>query len=265
MMRTLLAKLFTLQNGYSVHPPNPPLKRKLLLVLVLLSMQSAILKAQEKPRLDSLEIALKTYLNKQWTAERKQFTVEQKGKALNFIPSLGYGMRGPTISYSTQQLFGYLESKKVRAVSLEAIDRRYELLFNEELNKLRIEYEKTSLQEAKLKILETAINTDRKIFNIYAEAYKKQELKPLEYFQKQKQFEDIQNQLNLFKQEYFITILEIKKLAHYGVQDNSLFFEETDCIMLEPGAVTRRKAKPNDPTTSEKAIRAPVNIFAQKK
>lgn len=218
----------TLRNQNFVHPPNPPLMKLLLTLVLVLSFYNAKSQILEVPQLSALEASLKLYHNQNWTAERAAFVYEQKGKILNYLPSVGFSFGLPTVSYSSQSLFAYKENKKARSAALASLDRSAELKYNEELNSLRIEFEKLQFQKQKVRALAASLVTEEKIFSIWQEAHRKKELKPLEFLQKKRQFEDSKTNLELAESAFNLAVLELQKMARFGQRSEKLHLVETD-------------------------------------
>jgi hypothetical protein len=103
---------------------------------------SGITQAQALPPLDSLEASLKLYYNKAWTADRSEFVDIQRGKSWNLVPSVGLVFGLPSVNLNTGQIADYMERKAVNRAKLKSLELKYEVMLNEELQKLRIEYQK---------------------------------------------------------------------------------------------------------------------------
>ncbi len=228
MKDSLLPKLGTPRNQYFVYPPHPPLKILLAFLLLAWNVNSAKGQTVELPDLEHLERSLRAYLHEEWKVERSQYEFNQKGKLLKFLPSVGVGMGMPQVSYSTQTLFTVLEDKKRREAAIQAIDRKFQLAYNDELNSLRIQHAKLRIQKERLKFQAQAMETDQKIFAIHQEAFAKKEMKPLEFLQKKKGREDLQNSLVLAGQSFQIQVLELEEKAHAGLTSGELGYESRE-------------------------------------
>jgi hypothetical protein len=174
------------------------------------------------PKLDTLEASLRTYYTKAWAADREEFIVSQKGQILNYIPSFGIAMGLPTVGYNTSKIYDYALDKKVRQQKLKSIDSQYLVRYNEELNNLRIEYQKVKAEEKYLTSLVKLSDLKAREFAIYQEAYDKKEMKPLDYIGKSYEYESHLNNLEKLRLEMDIKILELKKLARYHMQQDTL-------------------------------------------
>lgn len=221
-MRTLFGAPRTAQNQNSVHPPHPRHVIVLVTALMMLSVQSA--KAQLR-EYGTYAVAMKAYLNRQWTAERAEYTAIQRGKGWNMVPSFGIVFGLPTVSLNTGQIAAYKQYQGETKAKLKSLDLRYELLLNEALNGLRIEVEKAKNEEAKLVILANTATTREILYKIHKEAYEKKESKPIDYYSEKLLYLNSIQAYQLAVKACSIVVLEVEKLAHYNMPTESITYD----------------------------------------
>jgi outer membrane protein TolC len=124
----------------------------------------------------------------------------------------------------------------VNRAKLKSLELKYEVMLNEELQKLRIEYQKLEREREKADADAQLLTIRREIFAIYQEAYDKKEMKPLEYLQKKLEHESLVQAGALREQDYRIALLELIRLARYGMPDEPIWFEGNhDCLLIANG------------------------------
>lgn len=221
-MRTLLAIFRTARNRNSVHPPNPPIGILLVGLLLVVSVLSANGQLMEYP---TYALPMKAYLNRQWTAERAEFTDLQRGKNWNMVPSVGLVFGLPSVSLNTGQIASYKQRQGETKAKLKSIDLRYELLLNESLNQLRIEVEKAETERAKLGMLGELMTSREKIFKVYKESFTKREMAPLLFYKEEIAFAQSKQEYQLAAMSFQVVILNIEKLAHYGAPSEHIYYD----------------------------------------
>ncbi len=222
-MRTLFRSKRAARFLNFVHPPNPPLSMFLATLLLILSFGSA---NGQLLNYDTYSLSMKRYLNQQWTAERAEFTEAVKGQRWSYIPSVGLAFGLPSIGLNTGQIASYKQAQGTNAAKLRAIDAKYHVLLNDQLNQLRIEIEKAENEQAKLLSYSTTMAARGRIFSIYQEQFKKREIKPLDFYQQQLSFESAQQEYVLATRSYFIVVLGVERLAHYNMPEENIFYSD---------------------------------------
>jgi len=255
-MRTLFAQIRAPRFRNFVHPPNPPLKIFLVTLLLLLSGKST--KAQLLTY-DTYAISMKAYLNQQWTAERSEWTAAVRGQKWSYIPNVGLAFGLPTVGLNTGQIAAYKQQQGVNAAKLRAIDAKYQLLLNDQLNLLKIEVEKAGVEQEKLFTYSATLEARRNIFSIYQEAFQKKELKPLDFLQQKLAYESQVQQYQLAVKAYQIVVLEVERLAHYNMP-NELISYTTEEVEGSSSFLEVLPSKlPPSVLTKPSSIRKPVS------
>jgi len=250
-MRTLFAKIRAAQLKYFVHPPNPPACFFLFVLLLALSGKSA--KAQLLTY-ETYASSLRSYVGQSWAAERAEFTQQIRGQRWAYLPNVGLAFGLPSIGLNTGQIASYKQQQGSNAAKVRAIDARYKVLLNDQLNQLRIEVEKAGIEEQKLNSLVIGLGTKRKIFSIYQEAYSKRELKALDYYSQKLSIQSAEQEYALGLQNFRITILEVERLAHYKMPNEEIYFNRglvADSINSEPASARRKQAQVTQNLTKE--------------
>jgi hypothetical protein len=224
-MRTLFTGNRTARFQNFVAPPNPQARIFLTLLLLLLSWQSA---NAQLLNYDTYSISMKAYLNQQWTAERSEWTAAVRGQRWSYIPNVGLAFGLPTVGLNTGQIAAYKQQQGTNAAKLRAIDAKYQLLLNDQLNLLKIEVEKAGVEQAKLLTYSATLEARKSIFEIYQEAFKKKELKPLDFLQQKLAYESAVQQYLLAVKSYQIVVLEVERLAHYNMPNELISYTTED-------------------------------------
>lgn len=241
-MRTLFTRNRTVQNRNFVHPPHPPLKFFLLLLLLAVCGRSA--KAQQLLDYDTYAVSLKSYLNKAWTAERTEYINIQKGKNWNLVPNVGFAFGLPSINLNTSAVASYKQRQAETAAKLKSIDLKYDLMLNEQLNNLRIEVEKAANENAKLLSYQAQVETRELMYKIYKEAYSKKEMKPIDYLREKLNYETFRADVDNKGRDYLVVVKNVEKLAHYNMPQEVIYYVGRDEVpegrdsklMVLPGA-----------------------------
>ena len=172
--------------------------------------------------LDSLENSLQYYYNLSWTAERSEFIKGEKGKGLNYIPTVGLQFGLPAVSFGTDKIVQMRNDKRNRIAKLESIDKKYFIIYNEMLQKLRIEYKKLEIEKRKIAAKEKLFEIESKLFLINKEGFEKLEITPEAFLNKEKVYLQKEENIEIIKLEYEIKILEIYELAKFQLPQKEL-------------------------------------------
>lgn len=207
---------------------------KSLFCFVIISLIQFNLCAQnvEVVSLDSLESSLQYFYNLSWTSERVEFVKGEKGKVLNYLPSVGFTFGLPAISFGTDKIVKMRKDKKDRISKLEAIDKKYFIIYNEMLQKLRLEYKKLEVEKRKILVKEKLFEIESKLFEITQEGFDKLEITPEQYLIKLKDYKQKKEVIQIEKLEYEIKILELYELAKFKLpnQELAIFDSNNFCI-----------------------------------
>ena len=219
------------------------IKYLLYCLLLALSWQITAQTAPDSlPSLTELEASLQRYHNRRWTAERSEYTYKQKGRFLNYLPSVSFIPLSrtdrvsltPVLSLNTNSVFNYLQQKRQQKTKLQALDRKAQLTFNEDLTKLRLLYARIQHETIALSQTNILAEIEKKQFAIYQEAFAKLELSPLNFLEKEKHYQAFLLSLNQKKEAIYLLILEIRQLAQYQMPDVELALPVGGgCILLE--------------------------------
>ena len=193
------------------------------------------------PPLPELEASLQCYHNRLWTTTRSELLVSQKGSLLAYLPGISFvpytrndhPTLTPVLSLNTNQFFSFLHNKKMQKARLTALDRKARLQFNEELTNLRLLYDRILLETQALQNTESLIwQTEQRQFDIYQEAFRKREMKPVDFYEKEKNYQSARLAQENRKQALRLLILEIKKAARYHLPDQDIALPAApDCIL----------------------------------
>jgi hypothetical protein len=207
----------------------------------------------EVPNLQILEISLRDFHLRKVNGIESEFKFSEKGKFVNYLPSVGLFDGKPTLGFSASQVFAVVKDSRLRKAKLKSISRIGVLEYNEELQRLRLNYEKLksdleeisglgselmqveTIKKSALKNEKELLEIDRDIFAIHKEAFEKKELEPLRFLQFKKQmkisemrFEKLSREslggkeenlakIEKRKEAVRVKILELKLLAKYQV------------------------------------------------
>ncbi|WP_143092558.1 hypothetical protein [Arsenicibacter rosenii] len=193
--------------------------------------------AQETPKtyfLDSLsqyEESYRLFLVKKWQAERQEYIITTRKKWWYYLPSLGWALRGPSISANTGILAEIDYNRTVTSTRLESLDARYQVDFQETIGRIRSEYQKILIKQQQLERERVALAKLRAIQAIHNEAFKSQTMSPEEHLQHSYQYETTINNFKSKEAELFISILEFQNLCRYHLPDKELVpLEQSDCV-----------------------------------
>ena len=225
-MRTLFTSNSTLLNRNFVHPPHPPLRIFLLLLLLAVCGRSA--NGQGLLSYETYAISMKSYLNKAWTVERTEYINIQKGKNWNLVPNVGIVFGLPSVNLNTSAIATYKQRQAETAAKLKSIDLKYELLLNESLNNLRIEMEKAKNENERLTSFQNQLATREMIYQIHKEAYSKKEMKPIDYLREKLLYETFKSEIENKNRDYVVMIKNVEKLAHYDMPQEVIYYAGSD-------------------------------------
>ena len=237
-MRQFIASVCKPIGMFSVKFMPLSIKHFLYCLSALLSWQSttAQLAPDSLPSLTELETSLQHYHNRLWTVERSEYTYKQKNRFFNYLPSVSFIPLSrtdrvsltPVLSLNTNSVFNYLQNKRQQKARLQALDRKAQLTFNEDLTKLRLLYARIQHETAALSQTNILAEIEKKQFAIYQEAFAKRELSPLDFLEKEKHYQVFLLSLNQKHEAIYLLILEIRQLARYQMPDVELALPE-DC------------------------------------
>lgn len=199
--------------------------------------QSELKNTIEIVDLKVLEKSLKEFYYLEKEGAREEFNYKVRGKAMAYMPSVGFTLGMPSVSWSTSKVYQIGNVKRLNNAKLRSIEVKYKSLYNDQLQALKIDYEKFHVLVSALKVKEQLLKLDKEVFDIYIEAYEKQELTPLEYLKHKKDFFGKKADIELYRKELIIEKLEIYKLAKYKNKFEELEptkYSADNCIMLSP-------------------------------
>jgi hypothetical protein len=79
----------------------------------------------------------------------------------------------PSNNFNSNKVYEYTHDKQIRSQKLKSLDNQYKVRYNEDLNNLRIEYQKILVQEHYLSSLVRLSDLKKQEYAIYQEAYSK--------------------------------------------------------------------------------------------
>jgi hypothetical protein len=215
-----------------LYTPQTPLAFFFLLSLFsLFSSNNTICQVRALEPLKSYELSLKTYYNRKWTADRREFkTLSMKGWYY-YLPNVGFTFGLPSIQFGTKDYLNFRREKKINEARLEMLDSQAELGFNENLQLLRKMYESLNQEFLKVKILEEKSELKLKIWAITEEGYKKHEIPPKDYYLAKLEEMDFSEAKRLLEVNYNQKAIELEILAKWELPQEKLYFKPSECIL----------------------------------
>ena len=179
---------------------------------------------------DSLIDPLRTYYQDKTSAEISAYSYKEKGKWLKYLPTVGMGFslessgsQGsgldvpmPIVSFNSRTIYQIKNDKQTRKAKIESIIAQNELLFNEDIRKLRRLLQELKRKEIELSGLksEWAIRYD--LYRIDSTNYYAQELKPSGYLRSQLSWAEFNQGITLKKLSIERILDEIHETARVG-------------------------------------------------
>ena len=170
--------------------------------------------AQELVSLDSLLNQVKRLSKAKKESEIIEFNYEMKGKFLNYVPSVGFSFGLPSVNWSLSEILAIRKDKKVRKQKIKSIILKNDNELSKKIEVVKIKYKKLEVEFRKLEQKEGSILICQKIFKIYKEAFEKEEIAPLEFYKQTLAKENVENDLENFKLELKIKILELDEFIN---------------------------------------------------
>lgn len=219
-----------------VHPSGLPGKAKALGVCIVLSWFYTINVFSQIENLKDIkeyEYSVKLYYNKLWTAKRAEFKNTQKRQLWSFVPHIGITFGFPSIILNTTSIAQYYRNKNMIKSKVRSLDLEYKLMLNENIKIISIEYEKIKIQAEKAELEQSLLEIKKKIFTLVLEGYNKNEIKPIDYYHAELDYQQMIITYNKFTRDIKIQVLELEKIAHYNLTEKELAISESDCILTD--------------------------------
>ncbi len=219
-----------------VHPSGLPSKVKALWIGFIISWFYTINVFSQIEGLKDVkeyEYSVKVYYNKLWTAKRAEFKNTQKRQLWSFVPHVGLTFGMPTILFNTTAIAQYYKNKHSIKSKMRSLDLEYTLMLNENIKIISIEYAKIKVQAEKAQLDQSVLEIKKKIFLLISEGYNKNEIKPLDYYNAQLDYQQMIVTYNKFTRDIKIQVLELEKIAHYNLTNEELAILESDCILTD--------------------------------
>ncbi len=220
-----MAKIRRQQNPKIVDTPRPPAKKLIFTVLLALSWLNTIaqdnLESWQRP-LSEYDSSLKMYYSKKWIAERTEFVNIQKGRAWDLVPSVGIVFGLPSVNLNTGQVANYFQKKNVAKQKLRSLDLTYELVYNEDLLKLKLLYHRATEKYTMVYLGKDAYETKEKIYKIHKEAFEKGEMKPLDHYKELLSIQTTRYEWQMGINEFHVIMREIELLSRWKLTEQKL-------------------------------------------
>lgn len=216
-------------------PRTPPMKISTVFLLVAVSWNLANAQSNrtgvELQPLEVYQKSLKQFYNKSWTAQRKEFQDLNVKGIIFYLPSVGFQFGLPSVQFSLSNILNYKRDKKVNQSKLNSLDSKLELELNERLQELKSNYVAIEYEFDKIKAYERSWSSMRGIWAVKQECCNKNQCTPLEC--RQIEFESLQweEKSRVMKADFVIKILELEKLAKYGLPSEKIYFDKSECIL----------------------------------
>lgn len=208
---------------------------------ILLSVKSTILPAQ-LVKLDSLPIYEQSYrlfMQKKWTAERKEFVVVNKKKWWYYLPGVGYAFGLPTANLNTGLLAQIDRDRTLLAARLTSLDSRYQVEFVESLQRIRIEYRKLRVRSQQIERERQLLSKLHGIQLIHTDAFNNQTMTPEEHLRNSYQYERAVSDWRARESELLLSVLDFFALCRYDLPNTPLVELASDegCPATEPRSI----------------------------
>lgn len=171
-------------------------------------LSGSILRSQDLflPPLPDLEATLTTFIEIERDAKLRAFDEVKSSDWTDVLPSVGIaytpaGDPRPSASWSPLQILDRKEQKKKRKMDRESIYLSYELYLTDRLYKLRQLYQDFIIDLDALKLKQSTIEIDEKLYAIDIKKYDENIIKPSEFLKAKKTILIIRADIKKMEQE----------------------------------------------------------------
>ena len=141
------------------------------------------IRAQIITPLDSLESSLTAYYHSLSNADIAEYSESNKYNWLFFVPSVGYDFVGHNymVTYNLSNIGSYAKAREANSNKVRSIEKRNMISLDNALLQLRVSYEQINNLIDRFAYDQYIIDTERELFSIYQNQYKRDEINHEEY------------------------------------------------------------------------------------
>lgn len=179
--------------------------------------------SQELKPLLTYENSLHEFYMAQRHAQREEFKEFKEKPIWKYLPDVGLQFGLPSIQFRVSNYFQFKRDQHLLNAKVKSIDAKLQLEMNEQIQALRIAYQKLQLDAEKMKLAKGRQVFLERLHAIDVECCKRNECTPEECHKSELAFYQAIETIRLKELDYSISILELERMARYNLPNYNFF------------------------------------------